>query len=430
MPRRGGFTSRESGFAAACVAVSMAWASGAWASGACAAVRLTGALDAAQAAASRIPAAVRLTPLAELGKALFFDPSLSSSGRLACASCHDPANAYGPPRGAGPVMRGGTRMDRPGLRTVPSLRYLQHVPRFTRHLYLSRTDDPEDVGPGGGLMWDGRADTLDVQALIPLLDAREMANRDVHALATRLLASAEGARLRAPEPRRPADERDDDERLADLAAQALARFEIEDPSFHPYDSRYDAYLRGTGRLTAQELRGLQLFNSADKGNCAECHPSTPGPGGRPPDFTDERFVAVGVPRNPALLADADAAFYDLGLCGPYRTDLIRESAEYCGMFRTPTLRNAGRRAFFFHNGRFTTLEQVVQFYVTRDLEPARWYPVRDGRPVLYDDLPPVYRPNVDRIDPPFDRRPGQAPALTAAEIADLVAFLRTLDDRS
>jgi cytochrome c peroxidase len=366
-----------------------------------------------------------LTPLAALGKALFFDRTLSSSGRLACASCHDPASAYGPPPGTGPVMLGGARMKSAGSRAVPSLRYLGHVPRFTRHLYLSRTDDPEDVGPGGGLMWDGRADTLEAQALVPLLDPREMANRNLHELAERLRASPEGGRLEAPLPRHG-----NDARLASVAARALARFEVEDPSFHPYDSRYDAYLRGTGTLSARELRGLELFNSADKGNCAECHPSAPGPGGRPPAFTDYRFAALGVPRNPILAANASATYFDLGLCGPLRKDLVRESSEYCGMFETPTLRNTARRAHFFHNGRFTTLEQVVRFYATRDLEPARWYPKRAGRPELYDDLPRVYRENVDRTDPPFDRRPGQAAALSDAEIGDLVAFLRTLDDRS
>ncbi len=393
---------------------------------------------AAARATVRAPATVHLSPLADLGKALFFDQTLSASGRLACASCHDPANAYGPPSGAGPVMLGGAQMDRAGLRTVPSLRYLQNVPRFTRHMYLSRTDDPEDVGPGGGLMWDGRADTLDAQPLIPLLDRREMANRDVRKLAARLRASPEASRLQAlacthgDHERLPANPEQSatDEQLAALAARALARFELEDPSFHPYDSRYDAYLRGSGQLTAQELRGLQLFNSADKGNCAECHPSAPGPGGRPPDFTDYRFAAVGVPRNPALQVNANPASFDLGLCGPRRTDLIRESSEYCGMFRTPTLRNTARRAYFFHNGRFTTLEQVVRFYVTRDLEPARWYPAQGGRIDMYDDLPTIYRENVDRSDPPFDRRPGQAAALSDSEVADLVAFLKTLDDSS
>ena len=370
---------------------------------------------------------VRLSPVARVGKSLFFDKTLSSSGRLACASCHDPANAYGPPPGSGPVMRGGQRMDRPGSRAVPSLRYLQDVPRFTDHLYVARSDDAEDVGPGGGLAWGGRADDLAQQALIPLLDGHEMANSDVRELAARLRASAEAARLRALAT--PVTWANDD-RVAHLAAESIARFETEDPSFHPYDSRYDAYLRGEGALSPQELHGLQLFNSADKGNCAECHPSATGPGGRPPEFTDFRFAAIGVPRNPAIAANENPGFYDLGLCGPSRTDLERARPEDCGLFETPSLRNVARRQYFFHNARFRTLGQALHFYVDRDLDPARWYPRRDGHLVLYDDLPPAYRGNVDHSDPPFDRNAGEPPALNDAEIADVIAFLRTLDDRS
>jgi cytochrome c peroxidase len=368
-----------------------------------------------------------LSPIAQLGKALFFDKSLSSSGRLACASCHDPGNAYGPPPGVSPIMFGGRALNQAGLRSVPSLRYLQDRPHFTRHEYLASGDEPEDVGPGGGFMWDGRADALAAQALIPLLDAREMANRDVHELATRLRASGEAGQFRllyGPRALR------DDRQAAARAAKAITHFELDDASFHPYDSRYDAYLRGTRSLSAQELRGLALFESADKGNCAECHPDAPGPQGAPPAFSDYRFVALGVPRNPELPANRDADFYDLGLCGPLRRDLVQESSEYCGLFKTPTLRNVALREHFFHNARFTTLEQVLEFYVQRDLAPERWYPTQAGRAELYDDLPPADRANVDRTDPPFDRRAGEPPALNAAEIADLIAFLRTLTDRS
>ena len=375
------------------------------------------------------PPAVRaaLSPIAQLGKALFFDKSLSSSGRLACASCHDPQSAYGPPPGAGPVVFGGRTMHRAGLRSVPSLRYLQDRPHFTRHEYLASGDDPEDVGPGGGFMWDGRADALSAQALIPLLDPREMANRDVHELATRLRASAEAGQFRVLYGSQALQ---DDARAAARAGQAITRFELDDASFHPHDSRYDGYLRGTHSLSAQELRGLALFESAEKGNCAECHPDAPGPQGAPPAFSDYRFVALGVPRNPALPANRNTHFYDLGLCGPLRSELLKESTQYCGLFKTPTLRNVARRAYFFHNGRFTTLEQVLQFYVQRDLTPERWYPTQAGRVELYDDLPPADRVNVDRADPPFDRRPGEPPALSAQEMADLIAFLRTLSDRS
>jgi len=373
---------------------------------------LSATLMARHGAASAAPP---LSAEAQLGRALFFDTTLSASGRVACASCHDPANAYAAPRLAPAV-----------LRPPPSLRYLDQVPRFSRHQYGVSSDDAEDVGPGGGLMWDGRADELGAQALLPLLDPREMANRDVHALARRLRAGAQAERARGLW----GSALDDDGRVAELTAAALARFEVEDPSFHPYDSRFDRYLQGKESLNAQERRGLELFNAAAKGNCAECHPSAPGPGGRPPAFTDYRFVALGVPRNPALPANRDARFYDLGLCGPPRTDLVREGREYCGLFRTPSLRNVARRASFFHNGRFARLEDVLHFYVERDLAPARWYRRRAGSVERYDDLPPADRANVDRSDPPFDRTVGEAPALNDAEIADVIAFLKTLSDRS
>jgi cytochrome c peroxidase len=83
---------------------------------------------------------------------------------------------------------------------------------------------------------------------------------------------------------------------------------------------------------------------------------------------------------------------------------------------------------FMHNGVFTRLEDVVRFYALRDTHPERFYARgADGKIQIYDDLPPRYRGNVNQ-DPPFGRKPGDAPALSAAEIADVVAFLSTLTD--
>ena len=99
------------------------------------------------------------------------------------------------------------------------------------------------------------------------------------------------------------------------------------------------------------------------------------------------------------------------------------------MFLTPTLRNVALRRVFFHNGIFHSLRQVLDFYVNRDLHPERFYP-RDaaGDVIKYNDLPARYRTNVDAVDPPFDRRPGDPPALTPAEIQDVISFLDTLTD--
>jgi cytochrome c peroxidase len=366
-----------------------------------------------------------LSPQAQLGRQIFFDPALSASGRLSCANCHDPASAYAAPITSGVVMTGGANMDRPGLRVAPSLRYLSDTPRFARHSYIDVGREREDVGPAGGLMLDGRADNLREQMLLPLLDPAEMANASISEVAARLGRAPYAEELRrlsgatSPAPLSPS--------LIDAAAAALERFELEDRSFHPYTSRFDEYLRGAGTLSPDELEGLRLFVDPAKGNCAACHTATTGPGGSAPTFTDHSYHALAVPRNPAIQANTDPRFFDLGMCGPRRADL-RGETQYCGYFKTPTLRNVTRRRFFFHNGRFTTLQEVMDFYVERDIDPARWYPTISGKIRKSDDLPARYRGNVNTSDAPLNRGPGDAPALDAHEIEKVIAFLGTLSD--
>jgi cytochrome c peroxidase len=134
-----------------------------------------------------------------------------------------------------------------------------------------------------------------------------------------------------------------------------------------------------------------------------------------------------VPRNPAIQANTDPRFFDLGMCGPRRQDL-RGETQYCGYFKTPTLRNVTRRRFFFHNGRFTDLRDVMRFYVERDTDPGRWYPTVAGKLRKFDDLPARYRANVNTSDAPLNRGPRESPALNAAEIEKVVAFLGSLSD--
>jgi cytochrome c peroxidase len=364
-----------------------------------------------------------LSAEAELGRRIFFDATLSASGQLSCARCHSPEHAYTSPEG-GAAPPGGAHRDRPGLRAVPSLRYLDHTPRFTRHFYLPKGEDREDLGPAGGFMLDGRADSLREQALLPWMDSAEMGNSSIEELSVRLEHAAYADLFRKVFGRTIFD--DPHEAVA-RAALALERFELEDPSFHPYNSRYDQFLAGTLTLTEQELRGLRPFVDPLKGNCAECHPNTPGPAGRPPDFTDYAYRALGVPRNRRIAANANPGFFDLGLCGPRRTDLQSET-QYCGYFKTPTLRNAARRRRFFHNARFDSLRQVLRFYAERDTQPQQWYPTVLGRVLKFDDLPARFRDRVDLSDRPFGKGQGTPPALSAAEIEDVLAFLETLDD--
>ena len=151
------------------------------------------------------------------------------------------------------------------------------------------------------------------------------------------------------------------------------------------------------------------------------------PDGAFPLFTDFGLIAIGVPRHRGLPSNADANFYDMGLCGPLRTDFT-DRADYCGRFRTPTLRNVALRRTFFHNGVFHTLDEAIRFYARRDTHPQEFYPHdASGTSMKFDDLPPRHHANVN-MEPPFDRKRGDAPALDDAEIADIMAFLRTLTD--
>ena len=363
--------------------------------------------------------------LTVLGRQFFFDPVLSASGKLACASCHSPEHAFGPSNDL-PVQFGGADMKQPGQRAVPSLKYLQDVPQFTEHFFESEDDGNESVdnGPTGGLTWDGRTDRGRDQARLPLLSPVEMANESPAAIVYRVRKAGYEAALR--EVCGPAVFRSVDAAFA-VILDALEAFEQDAATFYPYSSKYDAFLAGQAELTPQETRGLELFNDPAKGNCAQCHISRRGNDGTPPQFTDYGMIALGVPRNPAILANADAAYYDLGLCGPIRTDLGAH-LEYCGLFRTPTLRNVALRQTFFHNGVFHSLQQVIEFYVERDTDPGKWYS-RDaaGRVQKYNDLPLAYQANLN-TDPPFGRHPRATPALDDTEIEDVIAFLRTLTD--
>ncbi|HVW69898.1 MAG TPA: cytochrome c peroxidase [Steroidobacteraceae bacterium] len=394
----------------------------------CALVLCTGALafgaDARTAAGTVGAGAPSAAPapsqaqIAAIGRKMFFDPALSASGKMACASCHDPKYAYGPPPGRA-IPLGGPHLDQPGTRAVPSLRYLQNVPPFAELYHFV----DGDIGPGGGYTWDGRAPTLADQARLPLLADNEMANGTPETVVERLAHTEYAREFRdafgADVFRQP--------KVAFAAAvAALAAFQHEPAEFFPYTSKYDAFLRGDVDLTEQEARGAALFKDPAKGNCASCHVSSIR-NGVFPTFSDYDSMNAGVPRNRAIAANADPRYFDLGLYGPARADLAGHK-EYCAFFRAPTLRNVALRDAFFHNGVFHSLREVLQFYVDRDIHPEKWYPRNeDGSVHKFDDLPPECPNTIDK-DPPLNRKPGDQPALTDAEIEDLQAFLLTLTD--
>jgi cytochrome c peroxidase len=418
-----------------------------------------------------------LSVAAVAGKAIFFDTSLSASGKQACGTCHVPSLAYTGDSATDhglPVPLGGAKMDQTGFRNAPSLRYASFTPPFS----LAN-------GPVGGFFRDGRASSLATQAQQPFITPSEMANANAAEVVTRLEASSatlaafvaaygEGALA------------DADTALRDMGL-ALAAYETEDPSFHPFSSKFDYYLAGQAKMTTQELAGLNLFNDPTKGNCVACHPSYPQGYNSHALFTDYTYDNIGIPRNWAIPAntpnsvspidgarlltvptpvdvpaDAEYAYYDLGLCGPFdpspsdpnaRPDL-RATTSLCGLFKVPTLRNIAITAPYFHNGVFDNLHKVVEWYVTRDVNNdtgnnpnpvaagpggnpyeavGSFYLAANGTPDLYEynDLPADYDANVNVGEIPYTPPTfggGQAPTLTAAEIDEVVAFLCTLTD--
>ncbi|MGC1466401.1 MAG: cytochrome c peroxidase [Pseudolabrys sp.] len=374
---------------------------------------------------TRAQAYARAAALATLGRKLFSDPSLSGSGRMACATCHDPAHAFGPPD-ARPVQYGGKDLKQPGLRAVPSLRYLQAVPQFTEHYFEPEDDGDESIDNGatGGLTWDGRVDRGRKQAEVPLLSPYEMANDGPADVVAKVRAAKYAGDLQEIFGTGVFDKTG---KAFAAIAEALEAYEQSPADFYPYSSKYDAYLAGRVKLSAQESRGLALFNDEAKGNCASCHRSAPDNDGTPPQFTDYGMIAIGVPRNNAIPANADANYFDLGLCGPLRTDL-KDRPDYCGLFRTPSLRNVATRKIFYHNGLSHSLREAIAFYVERDTAPGKWYPRNpDGSVRKFDDLPPAYHGNINQ-EPPFGQKPGDPPRLSDTEIDDVAAFLKTLTD--
>ena len=419
--------------------------------------------------------ASKLSLIAQVGEKAFDDLTLSGGKNMACSSCHSPQYAYGPPNSLSVQL--GSDPTQAGTRAVPSIRYKDATPP-----YADNAANPDGVtgdAAGGGFMWDGRAATLADQAGMPLLNPLEMnAPSKAYVVAAvqsggyaALFKQAFGADAFA----------DTDAAFANLG-KAVQAYETEDVSFHPYTSKFDLYVHNKvgGTLTAAEERGLRIFNGKDISNCLACHFAGVNFDGNQGLMTDFTYQAIGAPRNdssipgnpdPIPANDADPAYFDMGLCGPLRTDhspaVIGTPDPYCGKFKVPTLRNVATRSVFFHNGVFHSLNQVVRFYNTRDTNPEYWYPATGGSGTpsatpswalqlaftpgatvhKFNDLPPAHQRNVDEevplgtgITPPDNggattlgdgmqpRTPGSTPAMTDAQIADLVCFLGTLSD--
>jgi cytochrome c peroxidase len=267
-----------------------------------------------------------------LGRRLFFDPILSKSRQLACASCHDPNLGWADGRR---LSFGHGRQS--GRRNAPSVATSAHV---------------------APLFWDGRSATLEAQALHPIADPIEMgfsAQGAVHRLRRDASYRADFAAVFA-QPRIDAAQ----------LGQAIAAFER---SLSPRNSRFDRFLRGNARaLDDAQLRGLHLFRT--QAGCMNCHSG--------PALTDNGFHNLG-------LHFHGRARQDLG-----RYEFTGDPAD-SGRFRTPSLRGVAATAPYMHNGMIPTLSGVLVFYNVGGARPrAPASPPADAAPFPAPD--PLLRP--------------------------------------
>lgn len=328
-----------------------------------------------------------------LGRALFFDASLSEPAGQSCSSCHQPGSAFADPRQDQPTSEGVVH-GLFGARQAPSVMYGMFFPPFHYDSVKGRYE--------GGQFWDGRAADLKDQAHFPMLAAAEMNNpsraRIVQKVASGPLA-ASMQRVYGMDVFSSVD------RAMDAITDSIATFE-RSAEFAPFTSKFDAVRKGTATFSDAEARGLALFNG--KGRCNTCHLSFDREGGAPPLFTDFAYHNLGAPKNPANpfysmpphINPAGAAFVDVGLSAT-----TGRSADK-GRMKTPTLRNVAITAPYLHNGVFKDLPTVVRFYSERDTGSFG---------------PPEVTENMDRATV------GNL-GLTDGEIADLVAFMEALTD--
>lgn len=338
---------------------------------------------AAFALASGVSAQMSLSPVEELGKALYFDTNLSSSADMACASCHAPESGFVGPSSeinATTSVYPGAVPTRFGNRKPPSAAYAMGG--------LLHYDSIEEVWIGG-TFWDGRAtgwtlgDPLAEQAQGPFLNPVEMNVASSVDVCNVVQASSYADLFEMVWGYGSIDCGAGVADFYDKVGHSIAAYE-KSAEVNPFSSKYDMYLQGKAHLTGQEKQGLRLFEG--KAMCSACHITDPGSNGEPPMFTDFTYDNLGVPKNPAnpfytqpaWVNPDGAAWIDKGIGGflaaaGYDEDVFMPEM---GKQKVPSLRNVDMRPYsgfvkaYGHNGYFKSLQSIVHFYNTRDVLPT------------------------------------------------------------
>lgn len=249
-----------------------------------------------------------------LGKRLFFDPILSKDESISCASCHDPTLAF--TDGQAKSIGFDNQLSKRSAMSLLNIAY--HY---------------------SGFFWDGRVQTLEQQALEPVENPLEMAS-DWNIVENRLRKHEEYPALFA----KAFNIQEAAEITRQLAAKALAQYER---TLISADAKFDRVMRKEESFTAAEQRGWAIFFDASEdlpdAECAHCHID--------PLFTTLEYLNNGLDRVETL-----EAFEDLG------RGAVLGNKYYNGTFKVPSLRNIILTAPYMHDGRFDTLEEVIEHY--------------------------------------------------------------------
>lgn len=277
-----------------------------------------------------------------LGKKLFSEKILSKDSTVSCASCHKPNFAFADTSAFSTGIEGKLTK-----RNTPSVLNMKNRPYF---------------------FWDGRAASLEEQALMPIQNPDEM-GLPIDEAVSRLNQSVQYKILfQKVFKQKPS------------AKNLAAAFAAYEKTLETVDSKFDGWSNNLKKLTAQEERGRELF-VGDKAKCFDCH--------RMEDFTTDEFKNIGLYNEKEL---NDAGLFN-----------ITKKENDKGKFKIPGLRNIGVTAPYMHNGMFKTLEEVVEYY----------------------NDPQKFVTGVINIDDVL-KTPLH---LTDKEKKDLVAFLKTLTDK-
>ncbi|MGJ8696806.1 MAG: cytochrome-c peroxidase [Verrucomicrobiaceae bacterium] len=317
--------------------------------------------------------------LAGVGKLIFFDEGLSDPVGVSCASCHVGGKAFTDGRAVSQGVKEGRR-------NAPSLMYAALIPPLAyEDVFLP--DGSEVYAWEGGMFHDGRAADLFAQVRHPFFDGTEMNLKDEGELARRLRGAAYAGELR----KLTGEKWDEDGVVNYYAFRTLVEF-LKEPLFRPFSAPIDDYLAGKEEaLREDQVRGLAVFQGA--GGCADCHRLEMTEFGGPL-LSDFGYDNLGAPsrgeKDPGLGAV--------------------KGAEERGKFRSPSLRNVALTGPYLHNGSMKTLQEVMEFYNKRDVEPKRWGATDYPDTVNRDDFGDL--------------------GLSEQEVADLVALMEAFTDRT